>query len=205
MANYFQILQVIFYAGAGLSFYFFYQSFKQKEQLINAFWCSLLTIFLNYYFSPKTLFGGSMDITIALPFSISIIAFLMISTRFVYLYHSKNAWLKIITGFIFAAITAFLILFLINLWLNVYFVSNRFPKTPIIQMANINRQQTCKHPYIYLKITPKANIQTLCPYGYGLIASIQNLTDIPPFIALRLPKSLLEPLAAINPKWQKKQ
>ena len=75
---------------------------------------------------------------------------------------------------------------IINLWINAFFIENRMPGTPIMQVSLPKQADYCSYRYIFFKVAKDGSVIYLCPNHYGLIPSVGRLTISPDFIATQL-------------------
>lgn len=151
--------------------------------IITALWLSLIALILHYQTAGGEILGSYFNYKNAAIYSLNIIV--LITTLFcLFLQHDQlqGSRIRYFTGFISAFFVAGSILLLINLWINAYFIENRSPNTPIIQVATFTALPYCNHRYLFYKISQDGSIKYLCPNYYGMIPSLGTIEISPDFL-----------------------
>lgn len=179
---------------------------KQMNYALISLWISVIAVAVNYQLAGGEIFSPYFGVSQAIPYSANIVVF-MISTVFM-LYCIKDFLLKKRQRFFIDGLAVFLIagviIILINLWTNAWFIESRFPKTPLMEVATFNKPFQCEHAFVILKINKKAKIKYLCPNDKGIFAAIKTYDKpIPEFISDKIPSSILKELQQENPQWKK--
>lgn len=179
---------------------------KQMNYALISLWISVIAVAVNYQLAGGEIFSPYFGVSQAIPYSANIVVF-MISTVFM-LYCIKDFLLKKRQRVFIDGLAVFLIagviIILINLWTNAWFIESRFPKTPLMEVATYNKPFQCEHAFVILKINKKAKINYLCPNDKGIFAAIKTYDKpIPEFISNKIPSSILKELQQENPQWKK--
>lgn len=199
-------LMSIIYALPVLSLIFLIQAFHKKHlnYALAAVWCSLIAIIMHYQLAGGEIIGNYFNYPHAALYTVNIVLFVLsgLYSSVLLRVNMRNKITAGILSLFVATITTACMILLINVWINASFISQRFEKTPIMQVAALNRSYYCSYSHVFIKITPKAEVAYLCPTGYGIIASTGTLKTIPAFIRSSLPKSTVERLKTANSNWQ---
>lgn len=163
---------------------------KIRNYVILSFWLSFIAVVITYQRAGGEILGYYFNYSQALIYTISIVTLLASILYFLIHLESKNLLLRYLSGFIAAVLVISALLLLINLWINAFFVENRLPGTPILQVATFKKVDYCAYRYVFYKINKDRSIHYLCPNHYGLIPSIGRLTTTPDFLLQQLPPNL---------------
>ena len=154
--------------------------------VISSLWLSLIALAIHYQSSGGQILGSYFNYLNAAIYSINL-SILFISLIKIISHLSKDSSLfKYTSSFIQSFIVMASILVITNLWINAYFIENRLPGTPIMQVALIQKADYCDYRYIFYKVANDGSVLYLCPNHYGLIPSIGRLAISPDFIATQL-------------------
>ncbi|KTC86772.1 hypothetical protein [Legionella brunensis] len=165
---------------------------KRNNYILVALWVSLITLLLQYRASGGEILGSYFDYLHAATYSLNLIVLIIsiLYLLFSFLYATKNTFLRYGAGFVSATLVTGVVLLLINVWVNAYFIENRLPGTPILQVATFNKQTYCDYRYVFYKISPDSKVKFMCPNHYGFLPSVGELTTAPSFVTKQLPKHL---------------
>lgn len=157
---------------------------KAIYHVISALWLSLIALIILFQSSGGEILGDYFNYLNAAIYSLNLIVlFVAISQVFKHL--SIDNYFKYLAGFFNAFIAVASLLLIINMWTNAYFIENRLPGTPIMQVALFTAPEYCSYRYVFYKIAPDGAVHYLCPNHYGLIPSSGKLDVSPDFIAAK--------------------
>ena len=151
--------------------------------LIAALWLALIALLIQYQASGREILGHYFDYQNAALYTISLLV-LIISLMYLFLelplLQGKLA--QYISSLIFTFLSVSSALLMINLWMNAYFIENKRPGTPIMQVASLIPLDYCPYKYVFYKIGLDGKISYLCPNHYGIIPTIGHLDVSPDFV-----------------------
>lgn len=165
---------------------------KRKNYLIASLWLSLIALVLHYRASGGEILGSYFNYMHATIYSINLLI-MVISIGYLLLSGLKSINNKFIR-YAFTFLTALLftgsLMLLINLWINAFFVENRYPGTPVLQVATFNKPSYCSFRYVFYKTDTEGVVHYLCPNHYGFIPGTGVLEQPPGFVLDHLPAKL---------------
>lgn len=164
---------------------------KEINFIIIALWLSLIALMIHYQTAGGEILGSYFNYKNAAIYSLNIVV--LISTVFcLFLQHHQlqGPRIRYFTGFISAFFVAGSVLLLINLWVNAYFIENRSPNTPIIQVATFTALPYCSYRYLFYKIGKDGTINYMCPNYYGMIPSLGTIEISPDFLLNHLAQQI---------------
>ncbi|QDP72545.1 type I secretion system protein LssZ [Legionella israelensis] len=188
-----KIIHILFPVIA--AFFLLYGIKQRKNTAVStALWISLIALLLHYEISGGELLGNYFNYMNAAIYSINII--IVLSALVFLLSQIKiegNIW-RSLNHLLKAVFIIGCLLLITNVWINAYFIENRMPGTPVMQVANLNNtiNSHCKHHHIFYTVTKDGSIRYLCPNKYGLLPGIGTLHLLPEFIAHQLPPAILK-------------
>ncbi|BCA95700.1 type I secretion system LssZ [Legionella antarctica] len=155
--------------------------------VISSLWLSLIAVVIHYQSSGGQLLGSYFNIINATIYTANLIILFISLIQIISHLSSNNPVFKYVSSLIKSFIVIGSLLVISNLWVNAYFVDNRMPGTPVIQVALPKNVAYCSYRYLFYKVAPDGSVLYLCPNHYGLIPSIGHLSISPDFIATQLP------------------
>lgn len=150
--------------------------------MISALWISLITVLIHLQFSGNQIFGTYFDYLNSAIYSLTLIVLLIALIHVISHLSIEHPFFSYISSFIKAFLIVGAVLVSTNLWINAFFINNKKPGTPVMQVALFDKPDYCSYKYVFYKITPNNSVMYLCPNHYGLIASVGHLTTNPDFI-----------------------
>jgi hypothetical protein len=154
-------------------------------------WIALLAFFIDYKNAGGEILGSYFDYHHAFMYSINIIVILAaLGFTLITLAKQGRNLLRILSGFLGAALVTGGLILLINLWINANFVENRLPGTAIIQVISNSPPEYCHYQYVFYSLNTNNKVSYLCPNFYGLVPSTNTLETPPEFIAKHLAKKI---------------
>ncbi|KTD20082.1 type I secretion system LssZ [Legionella lansingensis] len=176
----------------GLVLLFLGIKFKRNNYVLLALWISLIILLLEYKASGGEILGSYFNYFHAAIYSLNLLVLIssIIYLIFIPLYQVKHVIVRYSAGFLSAILVTGLILLIINLGINAYFVEDRLSNTPILQVATFNKQPYCDYRYVFYKISPENKVKFMCPNHYGLLPSVGELSTAPTFVIKQLPAQL---------------
>lgn len=174
---------------------------KEINFIITALWLSLIALIIHYQTAGGEILGSYFNYLNASIYSLNII--ILIATVFcLFLQHQhlQGTRIRYFTGFISAFFVAGSVLLLINLWINAYFIENRSPNTPIIQVATFTPLSYCSYRYLFYKIGKDGTINYMCPNYYGMIPSLGTIDISPDFLLNHLAQQVKTKISGLHNK-----
>lgn len=164
---------------------------ERLNYTIAALWISFIALLLHYQTAGGEILGTYFGYKNATIYTVNLLV-LIISLICLFFKHPslQKKTIRYITGFVSACLIVGSILLLINLWMNAYFIENRRPGTPIMQVATFLPLDYCTYRYVFYKVGTDGSINYLCPNYYGIIPSIGHLEVSPEFLLNHLTKQL---------------
>lgn len=166
--------------------------FHRKNALIASLWLSLIALVLHYRASGGEILGSYFNYTHAIIYSVNLLIMVIsLSCLLLSGFRSINSQLiRSSLALAIAVLSTASLLLLINLWINAHFVENRYPGTPILQMATFNKPSYCSFRYVFYKTDSEGIVHYLCPNHYGFIPGTGVLEQPPAFVTEHLPAKL---------------
>jgi len=156
---------------------------REINFIISALWLSLIALILHYQTAGGEILGSYFNYKNATIYSLNIIVLIATLFCLFFQHHQlQGTRIRYFTGFISAFFVAGSLLLLINLWINAYFIENRSPNTPIIQVATFTALPYCNYRYLFYKIGQDGVINYMCPNYYGMIPSLGTIEISPDFL-----------------------
>lgn len=173
---------------------------QRKNYLLAALWLSLIAIVLHYQTAGGEILGSYFDYKQAAIYTINFIVLLVsfICLMMPLAASSSHKSLRLGTGFLSALLIAGVTLLLINIWFNAYFLSDRMPGTPLLQVATFKKLDYCNYRYVFYKVSEKGKVSYMCPNYYGLIPSQGYLSTAPDYVIRQLPMQLQEKFKQVD-------
>ncbi|MFA6302112.1 MAG: type I secretion system protein LssZ [Legionella sp.] len=154
--------------------------------VISAMWLSIIALIIHFEFSGSQILGSYFDYLNAGIYSLNLII-LFISLITVVNHLSTNTpFYRYTSSLLKAFVFIGSIFVMINIWTNAYFIENRMPGTPVMQVALLQKADYCSYKYIFYKVTDDGSVDYLCPNHFGLVPSIGHLAVSPDFITTQL-------------------
>ncbi len=154
--------------------------------IVSALWLSVISLIIHFQSSGGEILGSYFNYTNAAIYSLNLIILFISLIRILSHLSIDNDAFRYISSFAKAFIVIGSLLLVINLWVNAFFIDNRMPGTPIMQVASFNKYEYCDYKYIFYKVNTDGTVMYLCPNHYGLIPSIGHLAISPDFITSQL-------------------
>lgn len=154
--------------------------------VISALWLSLIALIIHFQSSGGQIFGSYFNYTNAAIYSVNLIILFVALIRIISHLSIDNDSFRYVSSLAKAFIVIGSLLVITNLWINAFFIDNRMPGTPVMQVASLNKLDYCAYRYIFYKVNTDGTVMYLCPNYYGLIPSVGKLTIGPDFIASQL-------------------
>lgn len=173
---------------------------KAIYYIISSLWLSVIALIIHFQSSGSQIFGGYFDYLQASIYSVNLIVlFVALVCIFSHLAINSNFYLYLSS--LFKAVICISILFLIiNLWTNAYFIENRMPGTPIMQVALLEKSEYCSNKYVFYKVDKDGAVSYLCPNHFGIIPSIGKLAVSPEFIITQLSMPIKKEMLLLQQK-----
>ncbi len=159
--------------------------------VVSSLWLSLIALLIHYQNSGGEILGDYFNYLNAGIYSINLIVLCVSLVCVIYHLGANSTFFKYFSSLLQALIVLCGCLVLLNLWINAYFIENRMPGTPIMQVALFQKPDYCTYKYIFYKVAENGKIAYLCPNHYGLIPSIGHLALPPDFYGDTLDASYL--------------
>lgn len=166
--------------------------FKNKNLLILALWVSLISLLMHYRASGGEILGNYFNYLHAVFYSINLFV-LLFSILYLFFFprtKKENLLLRYGEGLVAAGLITGFILIMINVWINALFVENRYPGTPILQVATFSTENYCNYRYIFYTLSKNKKLKYMCPNHYGLLPSVGELSKTPNDLIKQLPAPL---------------
>lgn len=154
--------------------------------VISALWLSLIALIIHYEASGGQLLGDAFNYPNAATYSINLVILIVALIRVISHLSIDHPVFRYVSSFIKAALVIGCFLVITNVWVNAFFIENRLPGTPIMQVATFSKTEYCGYRYIFYKVDKDGSVMYLCPNHYGLIPSVGRLAVSPDFIASQL-------------------
>jgi hypothetical protein len=168
--------------------------------VISSLWLSLIALLIHFQSSGGEILGSYFNYFNASIYSINLIILFIAFFRVVAHLRTENVSLKYLITFIQSLVVIGGLFVFINLWINAYFIENRMPGTPVIQVALLEKSEQCSYRYIFYKVASDRSIVYLCPNYYGLIPSIGRLALDQDFIRAHLSTINKKQMLLLQPK-----
>lgn len=160
---------------------------RQTNYLIASLWLSLIAILLHYQTAGGELLGSYFCYKNALLYSFNLIILIVsLVCLFFKVPFLHQTLIRYLTGFISAGLVVVGIIFLVNLWVNAFFIENRSENSPIMQVATFKPLDYCQYKYIFYRVDKNGGISYLCPNYYMIIPSTGHLKVSPDFLIRHL-------------------
>lgn len=154
--------------------------------VISALWISLISLIIHYQTSGGEILGSYFNYTNAAIYTVNLLVLFFSLIRILSHLSIDNDVFRYTSSLAKAFIVIGSLLVITNLWINAYFIADRMPGTPVMQVATFNKIDYCEYRYIFYKVNPDGSVMYLCPNHYGLIPSVGHLAVSPDFIASQL-------------------
>jgi|GEM_PF-2479492 len=154
--------------------------------VISALWLSLIALIIHFESSGGQILGDSFNYLNAAVYSVNLFILIVALIRVISHLSLDNDIFRYISSLAKAFIVIGCFLVITNLWVNAYFIENRMPGTPIMQVATFTKTDYCAYRYVFYKVNVDGSVMYLCPNHYGLIPSVGRLAVSPDFIASQL-------------------
>jgi hypothetical protein len=156
---------------------------QRINYVISALWLSLIAIVLHYQSAGGEILGSYFSYHNSLLYSLNLI---ILTLSLIYLFFKlpflKYKWLRFLTTLASAFIVTGTLIILINLWTNAFFIENRQPDTPIMQIATLKPLDYCQYKYVFYRFDKNGGISYLCPNYYLIFPSTAHLNVSPNFL-----------------------
>lgn len=163
---------------------------NHRNYVILSFWSSLIALIIQYELAGAEILGYYFNYLQASIYTLSLLTLAACIIYFVINFKNTKKGLHLF-GHFFAMIASMSILILlINLWMNAYFIENRMPGTPLLQVSVFTPLDYCTYRYVFYKINQTGDLKYMCPNHYGLVPSVGYLTKTPDFLIKQLPPNL---------------
>ena len=154
--------------------------------VISALWLSLIACIIHFQSSGGQILGSYFNYVNASIYTVNFIILFVALLRVITHLSTEHHVYKYISSLIQSLMVIGGLLVITNLWVNAYFIENRMPGTPVMQVALLDKPEYCSYRYIFYKVATDGSVIYLCPDHYGLIPSIGHLAISPDFIATQL-------------------
>lgn len=151
--------------------------------VISSLWLSLIALIIHLQSSGGEILGSYFNYVNAAMYSLNLLILFVALFKIISHLNSEHPIFKYLFGFLQSLIAIGGVLVITNLWINAYFIENRMPGTPVMQVALPQKPNYCSYRYIFYKVANDSTVLYLCPNHYGLIPSIGRLDISPDFIA----------------------
>ena len=159
--------------------------------LIAALWISLIALLLHYQTAGGEILGAYFGYKAAAVYTLNLLVLITtLLCLFFKLTRLQSKLSRYAAGFVSSCIIVSSLLLLTNLWINAFFIENRHPDTPIMQVATFTPPSYCAYRYIFYKVGLDGKISYMCPNYYGIIPSIGHLDVSPNFVLNHLSQQL---------------
>lgn len=159
---------------------------KVVSYVISSLWISLIALIIHFNTAGGEILGSHFNYRNAFNHTINM-AILCVSLIYIFSNLTRdNTSYKYIASFVQSCVVIGSFLLVINIWINAYFIENRMPGSPVMQVAMMGKPDYCGYKYIFYKIAEDGSVNYLCPNHYGLIPSVGHLNVIPDYIATQL-------------------
>ncbi len=155
--------------------------------IIAALWLSLIALLLHYQTAGGEILGSYFGYANAAVYTANLLVLIISLFCLFYklpIFQSKKSRYAI--GFISASVVIGSLLLLTNIWINAFFIENRRPGTPIMQVATFKLLNYCTYRYAFYKIGMDGKVSYMCPDYYGVFPSIGHLDVLPNFVVNHL-------------------
>ncbi|STX29093.1 type I secretion system LssZ [Legionella beliardensis] len=163
---------------------------KYKNYIILALWINIFALIINYQLAGGEILGYYFNYFQALIYSINLLVLLACISYLVLSFSSEITPIRYLNSFLAAVSSIGVVLLLINLWVNAWFIENRMPGTPVLQVAAFKPLDYCAYRYVFYKVNNDGTLKFMCPNHYGLVPSVGTLTKAPDFLLKQLPTNL---------------
>lgn len=160
---------------------------KSMQYVLAAFWIALISMLIQYQNAGGEILGTYFDYPHAFMYSLAL--GLLITCLYYLLFKTlvfKRKMLQTFATLLFASIIISAVVLLINLWMNALFIENKAPKTAVMQVITFTPPAYCTSRSIFYKVTATHQVAYLCPNYYGILPKVDQLNDVPSFIAQHL-------------------
>ena len=152
--------------------------YRHKVYLLVALWVSAILLIWHHRIAGGSVLGPHFDYNHAVWYSLDLIVLVVSILGLVIKETMPVSVRKIMVAFLVIVCIADGLLF-INVWVNAYFMENRKPNTPLLEVAMVKPTSYCHHHKIFYKVGVDGQWYYMCPDYYGLLPSIGKL-DKPP-------------------------
>lgn len=157
--------------------------------LMTSLWLSFAQLLLLYYYSGQEILGSYFSYERSGLYTLDLLVFFtalcLFQRRAKTKLNRRGIWRISQLGL--AGLACAITVLLINLGINAWFLHNRAPQSPVLQVANMQPLRYCEYGYVYYKLDKRQRVQYLCPNRFGLIASTGTLPELPDFFKGYLP------------------
>ena len=159
--------------------------------LITALWLGLIALLLHYQTAGGEILGSYFGYKNAAIYTLNLLVLLV--SIICLLFKApllKGKSIRYLTGLISACLVVGCALLFVNLWINAYFIENKKPGTPIMQVATFTALDYCSYQYIFFRVGMDGKISYLCPNHFGIFPSIGHLDASPDFVFRHLVRQM---------------
>lgn len=162
---------------------------ERKNYILAALWLSLIASILHYQTANGEILGSYFDYWQALIYSMNLTVLLLslmyfiIALGFETSVQSIRYALSLLAATLIIAVT----ILLANIWFNAWFLSDRMPNTPLLQVATSNKLDYCNYKYVFYKVSSAGTVDYMCPQRFGVLPSRGVLDRVPKYILKQLP------------------
>lgn len=160
---------------------------RRMNYILIALWVSLVTLLLQYQIAGSEILGSYFGYKQSMLYTINLVV--LVSALIYMLFQSpqlSNKYIRILFAFLSSVIITAVLILIINLWVNAYFIENRFPGTAIMQVVSFTPPDYCSYRYVFYKVGNDSQVHYLCPNYYGLIPATGTLDTVPDFLTHQL-------------------
>jgi predicted neutral ceramidase superfamily lipid hydrolase len=163
-----------------------------KNYVVVALWISVISIALQYQAAGGEILGSYFNYKQGLLYAITMLLLWVCLVYLLWGYgkESKSSIGRALTGLVVAASTTGVLLLLANLWINAQFIENKWPGSPLLQVATFTKPDYCHFRYIFYSVNKNGEMMYMCPNYYGLIPSVGNIESVPDYVLKQLPTEL---------------
>ncbi|TAL65154.1 MAG: type I secretion system protein LssZ, partial [Legionella sp.] len=120
--------------------------------VISALWLSLIALIIHYEASGGQLLGDAFNYLNAATYSINLLILIIALIRVISHLSIDHVLFRSLSSLVKAALVIGCFLVITNVWVNAYFIENRMPGTPIMQVATFNKTEYCAYRYVFYKV-----------------------------------------------------
>ncbi|KTD75084.1 hypothetical protein [Legionella waltersii] len=168
--------------------------------VISSLWISLIALIIHFKTSGGEILGSYFNYPNALSHSANMV---ILCVSLIYIFSNitkQNKSLKYLISFIQSCVVIGSGLLIINIWINAYFIENRLPGSPVMQVSMMEKPKYCSYKYIFYKVAADGTVYFLCPNYYGLIPSIGHLSISPDFLTTQMSNPTKKQLLQLQKK-----